>query len=104
MIVSNFMNGWMALIGPCAVMGLIAIAFYMMVGAIKPGEAMKPIGALICVVILLMILPQIIVNGWAAMSIWQRVCFVAIAVVLGFGIFSAGPVPVRHKHRIRSRR
>ena len=99
MILSTLMHSWIVLVGNAAVLAIIVIAFCLIVGAIKPGEVLKHVGTLVCVLILLIILPAIIVNSWAAMSILRRLCLIAVLIIIAFafqGVLKAKP---RRKRR-----
>ena len=77
---SNFMQGWMALTGSVAMIALILTAFGLMLGIVKPADALRRVGAILGVVMLLMVLPAILVSIWSGMSLWQRLGLAAVAL------------------------
>lgn len=84
---SNFIHAWGGLISDLALLSIVVTAFCIMVSGTKPAEAIKHMGAVLCAVILLLILPQIIFKDWLAMPFWQRLEFAAILIGVGFGPF-----------------
>ncbi len=80
---SNFIEGWVALAGSVAMMiALILTAFGLMLGIAKPADALRRIGGILGVVMLLMVLPAVVVDVWSGMSLWQRLGLSAIALGL----------------------
>jgi hypothetical protein len=76
----NFMQGWMALAGSVAMIALILTAFGLMLGIVKPADALRRVAAILGVVMLLLVLPAVIVSIWSGMSLWQRLAVAAIAM------------------------
>ena len=79
---SNFMQGWVALAGSLAIIALILTAFGLMLGIVKPADALRRVGAILGVVMLLMVLPAVLVYIWSGMSVWQRLALAAIVLGL----------------------
>jgi Zn-dependent protease with chaperone function len=77
---SNFMHGWVALAGSLAMIALILTAFGLMLGIVKPADALRRVAAILGVVMLLMVLPAILVSTWSGMSLWQRLALAAIVL------------------------
>jgi hypothetical protein len=77
---SNFMQGWLTLVGSLAIIALILTAFGIMLGIVKPVDSMKHIGAIGGIVIVLILVPGILVGVWSAMSLWQQIALLAIGV------------------------
>jgi hypothetical protein len=82
MIESNFMQGWVALAGSLTMIALLLTAFGLMLGIVKAADALRRVGAIVGVVMLLMVLPAVLVSIWSGMSIWQRLGLAAIAIGL----------------------
>ena len=61
---SNFMQGWVALAGSLAMIALILTAFGLMLGIVKPADAVKHVGAILGIVIALMLVPGALVSAW----------------------------------------
>jgi len=78
--VSNFMHSWLVLLESLATMALILTAFGIMLGRVKPGDAVKHFGAILGVTIVLMLTPGVIVSAWSAIPLWQQVALVGIEI------------------------
>jgi hypothetical protein len=78
----NFMHGWVAFCGSLATIALILTAFGLMLRIVKPGDALKNIGAILGIAIALMLIPCILVSDWSAMSFWQQIGLVALGITL----------------------
>jgi hypothetical protein len=79
---SNFMQGWLTLIGSLAIIALILTAFGLMLGVVKPADAPKRVGAILGVAILLIFIPSLLVSAWSGISLWQQIALVAIGIVV----------------------
>jgi hypothetical protein len=77
---SNFMQGWVALAGSLAMIALILTAFGLMLGIVKPADAVKHVGAILGIVIALMLVPGALVSAWSSLSLWQRIVLAAIGI------------------------
>ena len=55
-------------------------AIGLMLGIAKPADAMKRIGAILGIVIVLMLIPGVPLGAWSGMSLWQQVALVVILV------------------------
>ena len=77
---SSFMHGWVVLLGSLAMIALVLTAFGIMLGTVKPADAVKHAGAFLGIVIVLMLIPGILVNAWSGMSLWQQIGLVSIGV------------------------
>ena len=84
MSASSFMQAWVALTGALAMIALILTAFALMLGAIKPADAVRHLGAILGMVIVLMFIPGILMSAWSGLSLWQQIALVA----MGIGICS----------------
>jgi hypothetical protein len=62
---SNFMQGWMVLAGSLVLIALILTAFGLMLGIGKPADALKRVGAILGIVIVLMPIPGVLVGAWS---------------------------------------
>ena len=76
----NFMQGWVPLMGSIATIAIILTAFWLMLGIVKPADAKRRVGAILGVVMLLIVLPEVVVNIWSGMSLWQRLGQAAIGI------------------------
>jgi hypothetical protein len=79
---SIFMHGWATIIGSLAAIAIIVTALGVLLGVLKPADALKRIGAYLGIVILLMLIPGALINLWSVMSVWQRVALAAIGVAI----------------------
>jgi hypothetical protein len=69
---SNFMQGWVVLTGSVAMIALILTAFGLMLGIVRPADALKRIGTILGIVMVLLLIRGIIANAWSGLSLWQR--------------------------------
>jgi hypothetical protein len=76
------MHGWVALLGSFLLVALILVAFGLMLGIVKPGDALRRVGVIVSVAIVLFLIPGILVSAWSAISLWQQIALIAIGVVL----------------------
>jgi hypothetical protein len=67
----DFMRGWVSLLGLLATIAIILTAFGLMLGIVKPANAMKHLGAIIGIAIALMLIPGILASAWSSLSLWQ---------------------------------
>ncbi|MGC9224920.1 MAG: hypothetical protein ACP5E2_13415 [Terracidiphilus sp.] len=79
---SNFMHEWVALTGSVTMIALILTAFGLMLGIMKPADALRRVGAIMGIVMLLLVLPAVLVNVWSDMSLWQRLGLAALGIGL----------------------
>src|ERR1039458_3091381 len=93
---SNFMQGWVALTGSVAMIALILTAFGLMLGIVKPSDAARYVGVILCIVILLTLAPGILFSAWSAIPVWQRIALIAV----GIGVWQVVR-PKRHTGRKR---
>lgn len=77
---SNFMHGWARLVESVATIALILTALVLMLGIVKPVDALKRVGAILGIVVMLMLIPGVIVSTWSGMSLWQQLGLAAIAL------------------------
>jgi hypothetical protein len=84
---SSFMQGWTVFVGLLAIIALILTAFGLMLGVVKPADALRRVGLVLGVAMLLMVLPAVLVNLWSGISLWQRLGLTAI----GIGIWHSRP-------------
>jgi hypothetical protein len=71
---------WVTLTESVATIALILTAFGLMLGIVKPADALRRVAAILGIVMLLMVLPALLVNVWTAMSLWQRLALTAIGI------------------------
>ena len=77
---SSLMHGWVSILGSLAMIAIILTAFGLMVGIVKPADAVKHIGAIFGIVIGLMVIPGILGSAWSALSLWQQIALIAIGI------------------------
>jgi hypothetical protein len=80
MIASNFVEAWVSLVGSLAMIALILTAFGIMLGIVKPADALRRMGVIIGIVIVLMFIPGVLVDAWSGLSLWQKITLAAIGV------------------------
>ena len=62
---SKFMQGWVTFEGLLATIAIILVAFDLMLGIVKPADALKRVGAILGIVIVLMPIPGVLVGAWS---------------------------------------
>jgi hypothetical protein len=77
---SNIMQGWVVLTGSIAMIAIILTAFGLMLGIVKPADALRRVAAILGVIMLLIVLPAVLVTIWSGMSLWQRLGLAAIGI------------------------
>jgi Mg2+/citrate symporter len=77
---SNSMQGWVALTGSISLIALILTAIGLMLGIVKPSDALKRIGAILVIVIPLSLIPGLVATVWSGMSMGQHLSADAIAL------------------------
>jgi len=77
---SNFMQGWLTLTGSLATIALILTAIGIMLGIVKPADALRRVAAILGIVMLLLVLPAILLNIWSALSLWQWLALATIGI------------------------
>jgi hypothetical protein len=92
---SNIMQGWLTLVGSLAIIAVVLTAFGIMIGIVKPADALKRIGTIIGIEIFFLLVPGIIAGVWSVMSLWQQIAF----IVIGIGAFQL----LRPRRRARKR-
>lgn len=76
--------GWLAILQLFAIVGIVVVAFGLMVGMMKPSDALKHIGAILGMIIILMLLPGILIGTWSRLLLWQKLDLTAIVAALWF--------------------
>ena len=77
---SNFMHGWVTLIGSLATIALILAAVGLMLRIVKPADVLKHVGALLGIVIALIVIPCVLVSAWSQIPVWQRIALAAVGI------------------------
>jgi hypothetical protein len=75
-------HAWVTLIQSLAAIALILTAFGLMLGIVKPADALKHVGVVLGMVIVLMLIPNILMNLWSAISLWQWIGLAVIGIVI----------------------
>jgi hypothetical protein len=73
---------WVTFTESLATIALILTAFGLMLGIVKPADALKHVGAILGIVIVLMLIPDVLMNLWSAISLWQWIGLAAIVIVI----------------------
>jgi hypothetical protein len=73
---------WAALVGSLAAVVIVATSIGLMLCIVRPADALKHVGAVFGIVIVLLLIPGVLANLWSGISLGQRV---ALAVI-GIGI------------------
>jgi hypothetical protein len=80
---TNFMHGWVSLVGSLATIAIILTAMALMLGLVKPADAMKHGGVIVGIATVLVLIVSVFVGFWSSMSLWQR----AVLAAIGFGVW-----------------
>jgi apolipoprotein N-acyltransferase len=62
---------------------LILTAFGLILGNAKPADALRRIGGILGVVILILVLPAVVVSIWSGISLWLRLGLAILCVLIG---------------------
>lgn len=76
----NLMHGWMVLLGLFATIALILTALGILLGIVKPADALKHLGTILDLVIALILIPSVLMSAWSDMSLWQQIALIAIGI------------------------
>lgn len=79
---TNFIYGWASLMESLAMAVIILIALSLMLGLVKPADALKYGGVIVGIAIIFMLIPIVLANLWSGMSLWQQVALIAIGICL----------------------
>jgi protein-S-isoprenylcysteine O-methyltransferase Ste14 len=71
---------WVSLVQSFAIIVLVLTALGLMLGMVKPANALKQVGAILGISILLVLIPCVLVSLWSAISLWQWICLGAIGI------------------------
>jgi len=82
---SILIDGWATIIGSLATIAIIVTALGILLGVLKPAEALKRIAALLGISILLMLIPGALVNLWLNMSLWQKITAAVVGLLILWG-------------------
>jgi hypothetical protein len=61
---------------------LILTAFGLMLGIVKPADALRHVAAIVGVVMLLPVLPEVLVSLWSGMTLWQQLGLAAPGIAI----------------------
>jgi hypothetical protein len=76
-------HAWISLIRWLALIAFVLTALGLMLGMVKPADALKQVGAIVGILILLLLIPCALLSLWSAISLWQ---WIGLAVI-GIGIW-----------------
>lgn len=76
----NFMQGCVALLGLLAVVALALTAFGIMLGLLKPADALKRVAAVVGVLVALMFIQCVLVSAWSGIYLWQQIALIAVGI------------------------
>lgn len=90
MIETNLMLGWAGIMESVALFAMAILAIGLIVSAVKPSDVVRHLGAILCVVILLLMLPAVMASAWSSMSYWQHLGDVILSIMIGFSLRALG--------------
>jgi len=73
---------WVSLTQSLAIIAIILTAFGLMLGIVKPADALKHVGAILGIVVLLMLVPDALMSLWSAIPLWQWIGLAVIGIVI----------------------
>ena len=86
MIETNLLRGWAGIVESVALVAMTILAIGLIVSAVKPSDAARHLGTILCVVILLLMLPAIMATAWSSMSYWQHLGTVILGIIFGLSL------------------
>ena len=86
MIQTNLMPGWAGIVESVALVAIAILAIGLIVGAVKPSDAARHLGTIVCIVILLLILSAIMMTDWSSMTYWQHLGIVILGIMIGLSL------------------
>lgn len=89
--------GWLSILQLLAIVSIVVVAIGLMMGLVKPGDALKHICAILGMVIILMLLPGILIGTWSRLLLWQKLGLAAMVAVLWFSLRSQKRPRDRHR-------
>jgi Ca2+/Na+ antiporter len=93
---------WDALVGCMALLGIVVVAFGIMLRVIDVSEGLRRLGLVLGSAILLTVLPAVIVGIWSGLSIWQKIGILTLVAAALLVLFAIRRKPTSHTgHRIR---
>jgi hypothetical protein len=78
---SNFIQGWVAIVGSLAILAFILTALGLMLGVVKPADALRYFGAILAITIVLTLIPGVLVSAWSGLNLWERIALVVIGII-----------------------
>ena len=88
MIAGSVLNSVTAIVGMFATIVIIVMGIGLILGILKPADALKRIGTILGTVVALIVLTNILVNTWSHISAWQQLSLIAIGLILLFRLGS----------------
>jgi hypothetical protein len=79
---SIFMHGWATILGFLVTIAIVVTALGLLLGLLKPADALKRIGSLLGIGLLLMLVPGEIANLLLNMSLWQKIALALVGLII----------------------
>ena len=76
-------HAWATLIQSLAILAIILTALGLMLGIVKPADALRQVGAILGILIILLLIPAALIKLCSAISLWQ---WIGLAVI-GIGVW-----------------
>jgi hypothetical protein len=99
MIEPNLMREWAGIVESVAFLAVVILAIGAMLRVVKPSDAARCLGAILCVVILLLMLPAILVTAWHTMASWQQFGIVALGIMIVLSLWALRQPRKKRKER-----
>ena len=91
-IQTNLMREWAGIVESSALFAIIILAIGVIVRAVKLSDVFNHLGAILCLLILMLMLPAIMASAWSSMSYWQQLGVVALGIMIGFLLWVLRPI------------
>jgi hypothetical protein len=75
-------HAWMTLIQSLATIAIILTAIGLMLGIVNPADALRYVGLILGIIIVLTLIPDALTNLWSDIPLWQWIGLAVIGVVV----------------------
>ena len=75
-------HAWVTLMQSLATIALILTAIGLMLGIVKPSDALKHVGAVLGMVVVLILIPRALLDLWSDISPWQWIGLATIGIAI----------------------
>ena len=76
-------HAWVSLTQSFAIIALVLMALGLMLGMVKPADALKQVGAILGILIIMLLIPAALIKLCSTISLWQWIGL----TVIGIGVW-----------------